>query len=92
LRKVDAHIIQPEEYEEIPELTDEMFERAVYRVGGIERPAPTRGRCKQEAPVKVPLSLRLSPEVVAAFKATGKGWQTRIDAALKEWLATHSKE
>jgi uncharacterized protein (DUF4415 family) len=25
-----------------------------------------------------------------AFKATGKGWQTRIDAALKEWLRTHS--
>ncbi|MBS3965143.1 MAG: BrnA antitoxin family protein [Methylomonas sp.] len=35
-------------------------------------------------------SIRYSPEVVAAFKATGKGWQTRMDDALKEWLKEHS--
>jgi uncharacterized protein (DUF4415 family) len=28
--------------------------------------------------------------VLAAFKATGKGWKTRIDAALKEWLSEHA--
>lgn len=39
---------------------------------------------------KVPTTIRLSPEVMAAFKATGKGWQTRIDAALKDWLASHT--
>ena len=27
---------------------------------------------------------------MATFKATGAGWQTRIDAALKDWLRTHS--
>jgi uncharacterized protein (DUF4415 family) len=27
---------------------------------------------------------------MASFKATGRGWQTRIDAALKDWLRTHS--
>jgi uncharacterized protein (DUF4415 family) len=27
---------------------------------------------------------------MAAFKATGAGWQTRIDNALKDWLITHS--
>ena len=36
---------------------------------------------------KVPVSLRLSPDVVARFKATGAGWQTRMDAALSDWLA-----
>ena len=33
--------------------------------------------------------IRLSPEVMDAFKATGAGWQTRIDAALKDWLKRH---
>lgn len=39
---------------------------------------------------KVPTTIRLSPDVMEAFKATGKGWQTRIDAALKDWLKTHT--
>jgi uncharacterized protein (DUF4415 family) len=41
-------------------------------------------RGPQKAPTKVPVSLRLSPEVVDHFKATGEGWQTRIDETLKE--------
>ena len=35
------------------------------------------------------ITIRLSPEVVSAFRAAGSGWQTRIDAALKEWLSLH---
>jgi uncharacterized protein (DUF4415 family) len=34
--------------------------------------------------------MRVDADVLAAFKATGPGWQTRINAALKEWLRTHS--
>ncbi len=49
-----------------------------------------RIRGPQKAPVKVSTTIRLSPEVMEAFKATGKGWQTRVDAALKDWLKTHS--
>jgi uncharacterized protein (DUF4415 family) len=41
---------------------------------------------------KVLLSVRYSPEVVAFFKATGEGWQTRMDEALKEWMASHPSE
>ena len=37
------------------------------------------------------ISIRLSPEVLAAFKSTGKGWQTRIDSVLKEWLKDHTE-
>jgi uncharacterized protein (DUF4415 family) len=47
-------------------------------------------RGPQKAPVKVPTTIRLSPDVVEAFRAAGDGWQTRIDAALKDWLRTHS--
>lgn len=39
---------------------------------------------------KVATTIRLSPEVSAVFRATGNGWQTRIDTALKDWLRTHS--
>ena len=45
-----------------------------------------RGRGKQVAPTKQAVSLRLSPEVIAFFKAKGKGWQTRIDDALKVFV------
>jgi uncharacterized protein (DUF4415 family) len=39
---------------------------------------------------KVSTSIRLSPCVLAAFRASGPGWQTRIDAALTDWLKTNS--
>ena len=41
-------------------------------------------------PSKVSINIRLSPEVLEAFKATGAGWQTKVDGALKEWLKDHS--
>ncbi len=47
-------------------------------------------RGPQKAPTKQVTTIRLSPEVMSAFKATGPGWQTRINAALKDWLKTHS--
>lgn len=49
-----------------------------------------RVRGPQKAPTKEPVAIRLSPEVVTYFKATGKGWQARMDEALKEWIAQRS--
>lgn len=50
-----------------------------------------RGRGRPVSGVKRPtLNMRVDPEVLDAFKATGPGWQTRINAALKDWLRTHS--
>ncbi len=46
------------------------------------------GRPKAEV-TKERITIRLSPDVVEAFKASGAGWQTRIDTALKDWLKTH---
>jgi uncharacterized protein (DUF4415 family) len=43
-------------------------------------------RGPQKAPTKTLVSLRLSPEVIEHFKATGRGWQTRIDGALMETI------
>lgn len=47
-----------------------------------------RGRPRKEI-TKTPINIRLSPDVVEAFRATGRGWQTRVDEALKDWLKSH---
>ena len=46
-------------------------------------------RGPQLAPTKLPVTVRYNPEVVAYFKATGVGWQTRMNDALCEWVAKH---
>jgi uncharacterized protein (DUF4415 family) len=74
LKRVDAHVIKPEEYEELPEMTDEMFSRTVFEKAGRPRsPNP-----------KQMISLRLPPEVIARWKATGPGWQTRMAKRLEK--------
>ena len=44
-----------------------------------------RGRRPSAAP-KISTTIRLDPDVVAAFRDDGPGWQSRINAALQEWL------
>ena len=68
LKRVDAHRIRRSEYEELPELTEEMLSRAVVNKGGRPRSPNPRQL----------ISLRLPPEVVARWRATGPGWQTRM--------------
>ena len=47
-----------------------------------------RGRGRPAAAVKRPtLNMRVDADVLEAFKATGRGWQTRINAALREAVA-----
>lgn len=43
-----------------------------------------RGRGPQKTPTKKLVSLRLDPDVLARFRATGKGWQARINQALRK--------
>jgi len=87
LKKVDAHEITAEEYEEAPEVTTAMLAGAQYRIGGRLKAHPRR-RGPQKAPRKIPLLLRLSPEVVKHFRAKGRGWQTRIDEALRKLVGS----
>jgi len=47
-------------------------------------------RGPQKAPTKERITIRLSREVVERFRESGQGWQTRVDAALREWLKEHS--
>src|SRR5665213_862646 len=78
--KVDAYVLTKEDYDEIPELTDEWFKRAKWHIGGVPMP---RGRPKSDSP-KHAVSLRLDDDVVAHFRRGGRGWQSRINAALRK--------
>jgi uncharacterized protein (DUF4415 family) len=49
-------------------------------------------RGPQKAPTKQRITIRLSPEVVTKFRETGKGWQSRIDEALQDWLKRESRK
>jgi uncharacterized protein (DUF4415 family) len=49
-----------------------------------------RGRPKSENK-KLLVSVRYSPEVVAYFKSTGEGWQSRMDSVLREYVERHSR-
>src|SRR5688572_11210109 len=80
LGKVDAHVIQPHEYDEAPEWTAEDFARAEIRHGDkiIRRGRPPLPNPKQA------VKLRLDADVLAAYRKTGAGWQTRINADLRK--------
>ena len=48
-------------------------------------------RGPQLSPTKQLVSVRYSPEVLEYFRATGAGWQARMDEVLKKWVTKHSK-
>ena len=83
LKKVDEYVLRREDYDDIPELTDEDFARGVSHRGGKPLPHGPRGRPKSRNP-KRPVSIRLDPEVLAHFRRSGRGWQSRINAALRK--------
>jgi len=68
LAKVADHVIEPQEYEELPELTADMLARGRVNKGG--RPVSLN-------PKKL-ISIRLPEDVIARWRATGPGWQTRM--------------
>jgi len=87
-RKVKQPVIDDDN----PEWTKADFAAATKFPGGVRlkdlRPshlARIRGkRGPQKLPTKIPVSIRLSPEVVKHFKEKGPGWQSKIDDALRK--------
>jgi uncharacterized protein (DUF4415 family) len=73
-----------EDADTAPELTDDWFDKADLHYGEtlLRR---GRGRPRLEAPKRL-VSLRLDQEVIERFRAQGPGWQSRINAALREQL------
>ena len=54
------------------------------------KPTLRTGRPKAEV-TKERITIRLLPDVVGAFRATGQGGQTRVDVAMRDWLKTHTQ-
>ena len=74
LARADAHVIKSHEYAELPELTEEMLARATLKRGG--RPISANPR-KQ-------VTIRLPADVLARWKSSGPGWQTRMAERLSK--------
>ena len=81
LKRVDSHVIKPHEYKELPELTEDMLARATLKKGG---------RPKSVNPRQM-ISLRLPPDVIERWKATGPGWQTRMAEKLAKGPSTRDR-
>lgn len=92
-RKFDAEKLD----DEAPEATGEWFEQArpardvlpglVGAKAARELLLPKRGRPVSANP-KEHVNIRLDADVVSAFRSSGSGWQTRLNAVLREWLRT----
>lgn len=80
LARVDAHVVQEDEYEDLPELNEEVLASAQLNRGG--RPV-------SENPRKL-LSIRLPVDVIDRWKASGPGWQTRMAERLSPGPARNS--
>jgi len=70
------------------ELTDNEFAR-MRPVSEVHPDIPKRVRGLQKKPIKTLTTLRLDEEIMNFFKASGKGWQTRINEALREYIKSH---
>lgn len=53
------------------------------------KPFARIGRPPSPKPLKVPTTIRFDADVLTALKATGKGWQTRVNEAMREWVKSH---
>jgi uncharacterized protein (DUF4415 family) len=79
---------------ENPIWTEKDFAKAVPFSGlpkSLQTKLSARKRGPQKSPTKIPVSIRLSSDVVEALRATGEGWQTRADEALRLWLSKQKK-
>ena len=84
--------------EENPEWTAADFKKARPASKVLREILPAQTAAKMLAPkpgrvlgsgTKSSTTLRFDNDILAAFKATGKGWQTRINKALRDWLKEH---
>ena len=81
VKRLDKAGIEPEmSHPNDAEVTDEEFAVAMSKRGA--------GRPKKTSP-KEHINLRVDADILAALRATGKGWQTRVNKALREYVRSH---
>jgi len=82
----DPHESTDEELAQARPMSEALPDLHAALVAEIER--RKAGRPKAEVRKRT-ISLRVDPAVLDAFKATGPGWQTRMNEALREWVERH---
>jgi uncharacterized protein (DUF4415 family) len=73
--------------DDAPEITDAMLDRATIVKGGRviqQGQPPQRGRPSLGDDAKKPVTIRLDADVIDAYRALGRGWQTRINEDLRK--------
>ena len=71
-----------------PELTAQQLAAAVpFDQAFPDLAESIRRRGLQKSATKVSTTIRLSPDIIEHFRAGGRGWQGRIDQALRQWVA-----
>ncbi|SMC44357.1 BrnA antitoxin family protein [Polynucleobacter kasalickyi] len=65
------------------EVLPEIFSKEISKELLIPRGRPRLEKTKEH------INIRLSPDVIKHFKSAGAGWQSRIDAALREYIVNH---
>jgi uncharacterized protein (DUF4415 family) len=78
-KRIDAMKDEDIDFSDIPEITPEMFARAVLR------------RNFKPIPRKKQLTLRVDSDVVDWYKKQGRGYQTRINSLLRAYMKEHAK-
>lgn len=87
-----AQAIEADAGEAFPDLRQSLAEAKAGLYAKTHTPeqiVARRGR-PIKATHKQPVTLRLPPEALAGWRASGKGWQTRAAQVLTDWLKTHS--
>jgi uncharacterized protein (DUF4415 family) len=93
--KIDAEWVDPDD---APELTAEWFEKAHLMIGEREvSPEEFRAAAGKAFPAEarptaiaqMAISINVDVDVLEAFKATGDGWQVRMNSALRDWARSH---
>mgnify|MGYP001810207646 FL=1 len=75
-----------------PEWTDEMFANAIpYPEYMAKREKLKAGRPLVNGIAKKPVTLRLDEDLVEQLRASGKGWQTRLNAQIRQWINEEAK-
>ena len=72
--------------DDAPEITEALIASGKWKVGGR---FVTRSDALAELGMEGSATVTLDTEVVEAFRRHGEGWQAKMNAALREWLATH---
>jgi uncharacterized protein (DUF4415 family) len=94
LAKVALHEISSQEYDELPDLTELDIARGVWKIAGKEV-APPEGKVAFRLELKKKkINITLDPDVLGWYRAQagGKGYQTLINATLREAMTLHTIE